>query len=100
MQQPPQQPPQQSQPEGQQSQPETTIFDELRYAYDGLIACLNADDLVRATLFAGILIQVSSTVQVRACQHLVNKVSPAGTILPGLYEETIVCAGTEELTNE
>ncbi len=77
-----------------------TVFDELQYAYSGLIACLRADDLLRVTLFAGILTQVSSKVQIRACQHLVNKASSVGAILPGLYEEIVVFAGMEGTTYE
>ncbi len=75
--------------------PKATIFDELQYAYDGLLTCLRADDPLRATLFAGILIQVASTLQIQACQYMVKEASSIGATLPGVHEEIVVFAGME-----
>ena len=85
------------QPETQpetQPQPQPTIFDELQYGYDGLVACIRADDLLRSTMFAGLLIKTASILQVRACQQMVGQL-PSKAILPGLHEEFTVIAGME-----
>ncbi len=79
--------------------PKATIFDELQYAYDGLLTCLRANDPLRTTLFAGILIQVASTLQIQACQHMVNEASSIGAALPGVHEEIVVFAGMEGTVN-
>lgn len=89
---------QDAQPEPPEATQQLTIFDELQYAYDGLLACLRADDLLRATMFAGILIQTASTLQVRACRHLVSQM-PSKAILPGLHEEFIISAGMEGIVD-
>jgi len=87
------------QPEPQpEPQMQPTIFDQLQYAFDGLLACIRADDPLRAMMFAGILIRVASTLQVECCQHLVDQM-PSKATLPGLHEEVTVFAGMEGTIN-